>query len=618
PVVTSASPFEPPQGAPRPPHETGEVVVRGASVMAGYLDAPAENAKGFFGDWFRTGDAGYLDGDGYLHLTGRLKEIINRGGEKISPREVDDLLLAHPAVADAATFAVAHESLGEEVAAAIVIKPGAALSRQEVIDYLQPRLAYYKVPRAVHFPDRIPKTAGGKLQRYKLSEAFGAAAPEPAGSDHAYVPPESPVAKAVAAMWARILEVPRVGLHDDFFDLGGDSLRGASFINDIQQAWGETVYVSALFDAPVLDQFEQHLHEAYPELAAKILGQSLSPGAAAGRIDAEKLAGFRRMIPRLGRGISPARDKNPRAVFVLTTPRSGSTLFRAMLGGSTRLFAPPELYLLNFDTLADRKDRFDGTQRLYLEGNIRAVMQLKDQTLEEAEGLLDELEARALPTQDYYREMQSWLGDRILVEKTPFYGIDVETLQRAEDWFEDPLYIHLTRHPYGMIRSFEEARLEQLWYPRLVGVEAAEQQPCPYQRREMAEMVWLVLHENILRFLVGVPANRRHRVAFEDLVGDPQATMMGVSAFLGLEYEAGMIAPHEDRRSRMTDGIHPVSRMLGDMKFHQHRGIDSRVADLWKDAYDTDFLSDQAWRVAGALGYCQTIADARDRKELVL
>ena len=598
--------------------QSGEVVVRGANVMAGYLDAPAENARGFFGDWFRTGDEGHLDDDGHLHLTGRLKEIINRGGEKISPREVDDLLLDHSAVADAATFAVPHASLGEEVAAAIVLKPGAALSRQQVIDYLQPRLAYYKVPRVVHFLDRIPKTRGGKLQRYKLSEELGAVVPEAAGSGQAYIPPESPVAKAIAAMWARVLEVPRVGLQDDFFELGGDSLRGASFINEIQQTWGETVYVSALFDASVLDRFEAHLREAYPELVVKILGRSLSPGVAAGRVDAEKLAGFREMIPRLGGGAAPARDKNPKAVFVLTTPRSGSTLLRAMLGGNSRLFAPPELYLLNFDTLADRKDWFKGTQRHQLEGNTRAVMQIKGQTLEEARDMLEGLEARALPAQEYYRMMQSWLGDRILVDKTPFYAIDVETLQRAEDWFEDPLYLHLTRHPYGMIRSFEEARLEQLWYPRLVGVDAAERQASPYRRREMAEMIWLTLHENILQFLDGVPEHRRHRVAFEELVSAPQETMVDLSAFLGLDYEPGMIAPHDDPSKRMTDGIHPVSRMIGDMKFHQHRTIDAGVAELWKDAYDTDFLSDEAWRVAAVLGHGQTIAAARDRKEFVL
>ena len=178
-------------------------------------------------------------------------------------------------------------------------------------------------------------------------------------------------------MWARVLELPRVGLHDDFFELGGDSLRGASFINEIQRQWGETVYVSALFDAPVLGRFEQHLREAYPELTATILGQSLSPGADAGRVDTEKLAGFRGMIRRLGGNAAPARDKNPRAVFVLSAPRSGSTLFRAMLGGHSRLFAPPELFLLNFDTLADRKNWFTGAQRLHLEGNTRAVMQIK-------------------------------------------------------------------------------------------------------------------------------------------------------------------------------------------------------------------------------------------------
>jgi len=245
-------------------------------------------------------------------------------------------------------------------------------------------------------------------------------------------------------------------------------------------------------------------------------------------------------------------------------------------------------------------------------------MQIKGQSLEEATALIDGLETRALPTQDYYRMMQGWLGDRLLVDKTPFYSIDLDTLARVEDWFEDPLYIHLTRHPYGMIRSFEEARLEQLWYPRIVGVDEAERRPSPYQRREMAEMVWVTLHENNLRFLQGIPSDRQHRLSFEDLVNAPATAMQDMSAFLGLEYEPAMIAPHDDQNGRMTDGVHPVSRMIGDMKFHQHRGIDAGVADLWKEAYETDFLSDEAWRVASALGYDQTIADARNRKEFVL
>ncbi len=155
------------------PTATGEVVVRGANVMAGYLDNPEANAMSFTAGWFRTGDQGFRDPDGYFTITGRLKELINRGGEKVSPREIDEALLEHPAVAQAVAFAAPHEKLGEEVAAAVVLQEGAALSQRQLCAFLAERLAGYKVPRTVVFVDEIPKGPSGKLKRVGLARAFG-------------------------------------------------------------------------------------------------------------------------------------------------------------------------------------------------------------------------------------------------------------------------------------------------------------------------------------------------------------------------------------------------------------------------------------------------------------
>ncbi|MGH6961225.1 MAG: AMP-binding protein, partial [Dongiaceae bacterium] len=162
-------------GRPLPPGETGEVVIRGANVTAGYVANPAANATAFTDGWFRTGDQGVIDGEGYLTITGRLKELINRGGEKISPREVDDVLLEHPAVAQALTFALPHDKLGEEVAAAIVLREGATATDRELRDFVAGRLADFKVPRKVVFLDEIPKGATGKLQRIGLAAKLGLA-----------------------------------------------------------------------------------------------------------------------------------------------------------------------------------------------------------------------------------------------------------------------------------------------------------------------------------------------------------------------------------------------------------------------------------------------------------
>ena len=153
----------------------GEVVIKGSNVTAGYENNPKANAESFTNGWFRTGDQGVMDEEGYLSITGRLKEIINRGGEKISPREVDDVLMDHPAVQQVVTFAVPDKKLGEEVAAAVVLRDGSDATEQEIRKFAGSRLANFKVPRKVLFLEEIPKGATGKLQRIGLATKLGLA-----------------------------------------------------------------------------------------------------------------------------------------------------------------------------------------------------------------------------------------------------------------------------------------------------------------------------------------------------------------------------------------------------------------------------------------------------------
>jgi acyl-coenzyme A synthetase/AMP-(fatty) acid ligase len=155
------------------PETVGEIVVRGPQVFAGYLDDPTVNAASFFpGGWLRTGDLGYLDADGYLFVRGRVNELINRGGEKIAPLEVDRVLLAHPAVSAAATFAIPDDLLGEDIAAAVVLVEGREASRRELRRWMVDQLAPSKVPRRIWFVDNLPRTATGKVQRRDLSRRF--------------------------------------------------------------------------------------------------------------------------------------------------------------------------------------------------------------------------------------------------------------------------------------------------------------------------------------------------------------------------------------------------------------------------------------------------------------
>lgn len=158
-----------------PAAKAGEVVIRGSNVMRGYENNPQANAESFSGGWFRTGDQGVLDEGGYLRITGRIKEIINRGGEKISPRDVDEVLMDHPAVLQAVTFAVPHAGLGEEVGAAVVLREKLKATEKELREFVAARLADYKVPRKIVVVTEIPKGPTGKLQRIGLASKLGLA-----------------------------------------------------------------------------------------------------------------------------------------------------------------------------------------------------------------------------------------------------------------------------------------------------------------------------------------------------------------------------------------------------------------------------------------------------------
>jgi acyl-CoA synthetase (AMP-forming)/AMP-acid ligase II len=153
--------------------EVGEIVIRGPNVTAGYENNAKANAEGFHAGWFRTGDQGTIDADGYISLTGRLKEIINRGGEKVSPREVDEILMDHPAVAQVVCFGLPHAKMGEEVAAVVVLREGQQADERTLQAFVAQRAAHYKVPKKILLMDEIPTGATGKLQRIGLAAKLG-------------------------------------------------------------------------------------------------------------------------------------------------------------------------------------------------------------------------------------------------------------------------------------------------------------------------------------------------------------------------------------------------------------------------------------------------------------
>lgn len=230
----------------------GEVVIRGANVTHGYESNPEANEKAFSQGWFRTGDLGYLDESHYLFLKGRIKEIINRAGEKISPREVDEVLLEHPAVAQAVTFAAPHTLLGEDVAVAVVLKAEKNATEDEIKRFSAESLADFKVPRVILFLDEIPKGPTGKLQRIGLADKLGLTASDPTEARQYYVPPRTPVEKALAQIWSEVLAIEAIGLQDNFFQLGGDSILATQISNRVRESMDVDLPFLIFFQKPTL------------------------------------------------------------------------------------------------------------------------------------------------------------------------------------------------------------------------------------------------------------------------------------------------------------------------------------------------------------------------------
>ncbi|MCE9630542.1 MAG: non-ribosomal peptide synthetase [Planctomycetia bacterium] len=230
-IVPGAAPT--PDGVPDG-RLVGEVAIRGPNVFAGYENDAEANQKAFRDGWFLTGDMGFLDAAGNLHLTGRIKQLINRGGEKINPQEVDDAILCHPAVAEAATVAVPHKTLGEDVAAAVVLK--SATTADDLRRFLETRIAAFKIPRQLLVLDRLPRNPVGKLDKIAISGVLAAACAETG-----HVAPRTRLEALIAGIWEQELGIPAVGVHDDFATIGGDSLSSVRILLAVEQAVGSRV-----------------------------------------------------------------------------------------------------------------------------------------------------------------------------------------------------------------------------------------------------------------------------------------------------------------------------------------------------------------------------------------
>jgi amino acid adenylation domain-containing protein len=230
-------------GRPLARGERGEIVLRGPNMSRGYYNDEAATQAAFRDGWFRTGDLGYLDADGYLFIVGRIKDIINRGGQKVSPLEVEEVLLAHPAVLEVGVFAVPHAKLGENVAALVVLRPDSAASSDQLRQFARKRLAAYKVPSLIRSVAALPKGASGKVKRNALAALIAAAHDE----DDAQLPRNALEAQ-LAEIWASLLELPQVGIDQDVFALGADSLAATQMRSRLRERFNVDFSFEDIFD----------------------------------------------------------------------------------------------------------------------------------------------------------------------------------------------------------------------------------------------------------------------------------------------------------------------------------------------------------------------------------
>jgi acyl-CoA synthetase (AMP-forming)/AMP-acid ligase II/acyl carrier protein len=347
-----------------PSGQTGHIVVRGPGLISGYDCNPEATRDAFADGWFKTGDVGSFDEEGYLFLTGRSREMINRGGEKIAPRQVDEVLLEHPAVAEAVTFAVPHPTLGEDVAAAIVLRPLATASPKDIRQFAKARLAEFKIPREVLFVNEIPKGPTGKVQRVGLAATLGLGSGTE-GSP-AYVAPRTALEKALAEVWAEILHLEKIGIHDDFFALGGDSLMATRVLIRLSEIMHFEVELSSIFEAPTIaelaERIEILIHAAAPPRSP--LATERVPrqnGIAAASFTQERIWELQNLLPELPffNVLNVLRVTSSCDVVVLERSINDivrrheilRTTFTAVDGRCVQVVAPELIIPLRFDDL---------------------------------------------------------------------------------------------------------------------------------------------------------------------------------------------------------------------------------------------------------------------------
>ncbi len=347
-------------------------------------------------------------------------------------------------------------------------------------------------------------------------------------------------------------------------EMGIDSILSMKIVQAIESQWGLRVYPNELQEHNTLQKLTHYLTKALEEQPFPQEDNNSLPNA-------------------------PVKSSVKPLIYLLSTPRAGSTLLRVMLMGNSEIFAPPELHLLPFETLKQRAEFLTTANQTFLrEGLIESIKELENLSSEEAVERMRTFEEQELSISEIYQFLQKQAGERYLVDKSPSYAMDFAVLERAERISEEPFYLFLVRHPLSVIESFVRNRFD-----KLLGI---EEEPGEY-----AENLWLKYNTNLLTFLSQIPQRRQILIRYEELVQEPEKVMKKLCSQLGIAFQVSMLHPYEGKR--MTSGLHEgTSITIGDPNFTKHHGIDSTLAKVW----ETDKLArlhPQTLQLAQKLGY---------------
>jgi len=585
----------------------GELYVGGDGLATGYHNRPELTEQFFVKNpikksndniIYKTGDLVRRLPSGNIEFMGRIDQQVKIRGFRIELGEIESVLKNHDKVNDAAVLARKDKSGDKQLIAYMVAANGSKIETSEIKQFMLKELPDYMVPLIYVNIKKIPLTPNGKLDKKAL--------PEPdlnqSVSDELYIPARNKLEEFFVDLWQEVLDIKRIGVYDNFFDIGGNSLKAAVMVNRLQDVFDQTIHVGIVFQAPTIAEFAMYGKEYFSAALEKRFGKDLGSGddyfiesdSTVKKLEENDLQKFRSIIEPLGQPETRYKDKqkNPRAIFLLSPPRSGSTLLRIMLAGNKQLFSPPELDLLSFNSLGERNKFFKDTgMLLWLEATQRALMEIQGIDYEQAQHIMDSCEKEDMSCKQFYSLMQKDLNGKTLIDKTPSYSLDLNILKRAEEDFDRPIYIHLARHPYAMIYSFIEAKLDDSFF----------KYDNPFTRQQLAELIWIESHNNISTFLNDIPDDRKISARFEDILVQPEHELRRLCQTLNVDFDPAMLKPYEGKK--MTDGVKKSSQMVGDFKFYIHKDINKSVVDRWKKYHTNDFLSDMSWQIADTFGY---------------